>query len=143
MLSLRPRSSCSLPCHLRLRLSSLFSALGPWHLAAGWLAASLIRAARFFRSESHGHVMRPPTSAMTRKTNENGDFDFVDVPVGTYRLEFDLTGFKKNVRRGMSLDINQVITLNMTMQLGATRKSWTSLPKLPWSRPAARSLGQS
>ena len=35
------------------------------------------------------------------KTNENGDYDFVEVPVGTYRLEFDLTGFKKNVRRGV------------------------------------------
>jgi len=56
------------------------------------------------------------------KTNENGDYDFVEVPVGTYRLEFDLTGFKKNVRRGVSLDINQVITLNMTMQVGATQE---------------------
>src|SRR5215813_4516013 len=55
-------------------------------------------------------------------TNENGDYDFVEVPVGTYRLEFDLTGFKKNVRRGVSLDINQVITLNMTMQVGATQE---------------------
>ena len=42
------------------------------------------------------------------KTNENGDYDFVEVPVGTYRLEFDMTGFKKNVRRGVNLDINQV-----------------------------------
>src|SRR3954466_13337333 len=44
------------------------------------------------------------------KTNENGDYDFIEVPVGSYRLEFDLTGFKKNVRRGVGLDINQVIT---------------------------------
>ena len=38
------------------------------------------------------------------KTNDNGDYDFVEVPVGSYRLEFDLTGFKKNVRRGVNLD---------------------------------------
>src|SRR5215813_8103979 len=56
------------------------------------------------------------------RTNENGDYDFVEVPVGTYRLEFDLTGFKKNVRRGVNLDINQVITLNTTMQVGATQE---------------------
>ncbi|MGH9493922.1 MAG: carboxypeptidase-like regulatory domain-containing protein, partial [Candidatus Sulfotelmatobacter sp.] len=54
------------------------------------------------------------------KTSDSGDYDFVEVPVGTYRLEFDLTGFKKNVRRNVSLDINQVITLNMTMQIGAS-----------------------
>src|ERR1051326_9636906 len=34
------------------------------------------------------------------KTNENGDYDFVEVPVGTYRLELHLSGFQKNVRRG-------------------------------------------
>src|SRR5207302_620061 len=56
------------------------------------------------------------------KTNENGDYYFIEVPVGIYRLEFDLTGFKKNVRRGVSLDINQVITLNMAMQVGATQE---------------------
>src|SRR5947209_6903824 len=56
------------------------------------------------------------------KTNDNGDYDFIEVPVGTYRLEFDVAGFKKNVRRGVNLDINQVITLNMTMQVGATQE---------------------
>ena len=55
-------------------------------------------------------------------TNENGDYDFVQVPIGTYRLEFDMAGFKKNVRHGVSLDINQVLTLNMTMQVGATQE---------------------
>ena len=55
-------------------------------------------------------------------TNANGDYDFVEVPVGTYRVEFDLKGFKKNVRRSVALDINQVITLNMTMQVGAAQE---------------------
>jgi hypothetical protein len=56
------------------------------------------------------------------QTNAGGDYDFVEVAVGTYRLEFDLSGFKKNIRRGVALDINQVITLNMTMQVGAARE---------------------
>src|SRR6185295_20219365 len=30
------------------------------------------------------------------QTNDNGDFAFIEVPVGTYRSEFDLAGFKKN-----------------------------------------------
>src|SRR3974377_439406 len=29
-------------------------------------------------------------------TSDSGDYDFVQVPVGTYRVEFDLQGFKKN-----------------------------------------------
>src|SRR5260370_12534259 len=55
--------------------------------------------------------------------NSGGDYDFIEVPVGTYRLEFDLTVFKKNIRRGVALHINQVIPLNMTMQVGATQEA--------------------
>ena len=52
------------------------------------------------------------------QTNENGDYVFVEVPPGNYHAEFEASGFKKNVRRGIILDVNQVITLNMTLQLG-------------------------
>lgn len=55
-------------------------------------------------------------------SNETGDYVFPDLPVGGYSLTFDLSGFKKVVRHGITLDINQVITLNMTMQLGATQE---------------------
>src|SRR5262249_49643253 len=51
-------------------------------------------------------------------TNENGDYVFPEVPVGTYRAEFDQKGFKKNIRRTVGVDVNQVITLNMTMEVG-------------------------
>jgi hypothetical protein len=43
------------------------------------------------------------------------------LPVGTYTLSFDLSGFKTNVRK-MVLDVNQVIALNMTMQVGASKE---------------------
>src|SRR6266851_751044 len=75
------------------------------------------------------------------KTNESGDYDFVEVPVGTYRLEFDLTGFKKNVRRGVSLDINQVITLNMTMQVGATQEVVDVTSEAPLVETTSTQLG--
>src|ERR1700751_2798805 len=75
------------------------------------------------------------------KTNENGDYDFVEVPVGTYRLEFDLTGFKKNVRRGVSLDINQVITFNMTMQVGAAQEVVDVTSEAPLVETTSTQLG--
>jgi hypothetical protein len=56
------------------------------------------------------------------QTNDSGDFVFIEVPVGTYRAEFDLAGFKKNIRRGVLLELNQVVTLNMTMQLGGAKE---------------------
>jgi outer membrane receptor protein involved in Fe transport len=56
------------------------------------------------------------------QTNASGDYVFPDLPVGSYTLTFELKGFKKDVHKGISLDVNQVITLNMTMQLGATQE---------------------
>jgi hypothetical protein len=56
------------------------------------------------------------------KTNASGDYVFLEVPVGTYTLSFDLSGFKTNVRKNVVLDVNQVITLNMTMQVGASKE---------------------
>ncbi|HEX3355180.1 MAG TPA: carboxypeptidase regulatory-like domain-containing protein [Terriglobales bacterium] len=56
------------------------------------------------------------------QTNDSGDFAFIEVPVGTYRAEFDLAGFKKNIRRGVLLEVNQVVTLNMVMQLGEAKE---------------------
>src|SRR5271166_2892768 len=55
-------------------------------------------------------------------TAESGDYVFPDLPVGTYTLNYELTGFKKDFRKRISLDVNQVITLNMTMQLGAAQE---------------------
>jgi outer membrane receptor protein involved in Fe transport len=51
-------------------------------------------------------------------TDASGDYSFPEATVGTYRLEFDLAGFKKDVRAGVLLQLNQVLTLNMTMQIG-------------------------
>jgi len=58
----------------------------------------------------------------TTTTNESGDFSFLEAPVGTYRFEFDLVGFKNNIRRGVLLQLNQVVTVNMTMQVGERKE---------------------
>jgi len=58
----------------------------------------------------------------TTQTNDNGDYVFPEVPVGTYTVGFDLTGFKKSVRAGITLDVNQVVTLNMVMAIGEAKE---------------------
>jgi hypothetical protein len=55
-------------------------------------------------------------------TNASGEYGFPQVPVGTYRLEFDLAGFKKNVQRGVNVDLNQVVTVNSALQIGGTKE---------------------
>jgi len=59
-------------------------------------------------------------SGVTRNTvtDEAGDYSFPEAPVGTYRVEFEVAGFKKGVQSSLLLQLNQVLTLNMTMQIG-------------------------
>jgi len=60
--------------------------------------------------------------ARETKTNASGDYVFPEVPVGTYTLSFDLSGFKTNVRKSVALDLNQVINVNISMQVGASKE---------------------
>src|SRR6202044_1343168 len=60
--------------------------------------------------------------ARDAQSSGSGDYGFPDLPVGTYTLTFELSGFKKDVRKAIALDVNQVITLNMTMQLGGAQE---------------------
>lgn len=80
---------------------------------------------------------------VTRDTlaNASGDYDFVEIPVGTYRLEFDLKGFKKNVRRDVVLDVNQIVTLNMTMQLGQAQEVVDVTSEAPLVETTSTQLG--
>jgi len=55
-------------------------------------------------------------------TNESGDYVFVEVAPGNYYTEYELTGFKKNIRHGITVDVNQVVTLNMVLQVGAAQE---------------------
>jgi hypothetical protein len=55
-------------------------------------------------------------------SNDSGDYVLPDLPVGTYSLSYDLKGFKNLVRHNITLDVNQVITLNTTMQVGQAQE---------------------
>ena len=56
------------------------------------------------------------------QTNGGGDYNFVEVVPGTYRVEFEHAGFKKNSQSGVIVDVNQVVTLNSVLQLGQVQE---------------------
>src|ERR1700722_8396205 len=139
MLALRPR--CCVVClafAISLSIPALVSAQGP----AGRVLGRVVDPSGAILAGVNVRLVNEATNvSRDTKTNESGEYDFVEVPVGTYRLEFDLTGFKKNVRRGVSLDINQVITLNMTMQVGATQEVVDVTSEAPLVETTSTQLG--
>ena len=56
------------------------------------------------------------------RTNSSGDYVFVEVAPGTYRLEFEQTGFKKSIQRDILVEISRVVTLNSVLQLGTQKE---------------------
>jgi Carboxypeptidase regulatory-like domain len=83
-------------------------------------------------ADSSGAVLPGVTVTLTNqetgilrdtKTNDSGDYIFVEVPPATYEVDFEITGFKKNVQKNVIVDINAAINLNSTLQIGAQQES--------------------
>jgi outer membrane receptor protein involved in Fe transport len=53
----------------------------------------------------------------------NGDYLFIEVPVGSYELDVVQQGFKKYVRKGIALDLNEVLSLDIALQIGTSAES--------------------
>jgi Carboxypeptidase regulatory-like domain len=53
-------------------------------------------------------------------SNKDGDYLFTLVPIGTYELSVEQTGFSKSVRRGITLEINQNAHLDVDLRVGTT-----------------------
>jgi hypothetical protein len=50
----------------------------------------------------------------------NGEYIFLEVPVGTYEIDAVSQGFKKYTRKGIVLDLNEVIGVDVTLQIGGS-----------------------
>jgi len=75
------------------------------------------------------------------KTDQSGDYTFVEVVPGNYRVEYTLQGFKKNVRANVTLEINQVLTLNATLQPGAAQETVEVTSEAPLVDTTSTQLG--
>jgi hypothetical protein len=74
-------------------------------------------------------------------SNDSGDYNFVDVAPGTYTVQFELTGFKKNVQKNVTVDVNQVVTLNSTLQIGASQETVEVTSEAPQVDTTSTQLG--
>lgn len=59
----------------------------------------------------------------TATTSELGDFVLPNLPPGPYRLEVSKTGFKTYVQTGITLQVNDHINVNSTLQVGAVSET--------------------
>src|SRR5262249_36612714 len=66
-------------------------------------------------------------SGLTRTviTNETGSYRLPSLPVGAYEVTAELSGFKQEVRRGISLAVTQEAVVNFTLEVGDLKENVT------------------
>jgi outer membrane receptor protein involved in Fe transport len=74
-------------------------------------------------------------------TNDSGDYNFVEVVPGTYTLQYELKGFKKNVQKDVIVDVNQVVTLNSALQIGTSQETVEVTSEAPQVDTTSTQLG--
>jgi carboxypeptidase family protein len=75
------------------------------------------------------------------KTNAGGDYSLLEVAPGSYTAEFEQTGFKKNVQKNVTVEVNSVVTLNSTLQVGATQETVEVTSEAPLVDTTSTQLG--
>jgi carboxypeptidase family protein len=56
-------------------------------------------------------------------SGSNGEYIFLEMPVGTYQIEVSQQGFKKYVRKGLVVNLNEVVGLDIPLQLGGSTET--------------------
>ncbi|HKW35464.1 MAG TPA: carboxypeptidase regulatory-like domain-containing protein [Candidatus Acidoferrum sp.] len=54
------------------------------------------------------------------QTGANGEYVFLEVPVGTYEIGAVSQGFKKSTRKEIALNLNEVISVDISLQVGGS-----------------------
>ncbi len=66
-----------------------------------------------------------PQQTYTVNTNASGDFTIPFVQPGTYDVTAEATGFKKELRAGVVIDVSHKINLNFSLQVGSVAEEVT------------------
>ena len=62
-------------------------------------------------------------------TDENGAFTIPGLPIGPYRLEVTLTGFKSYIQTGIVLQVGSAPSIPVTLAIGTVAENVTVMPK--------------
>ncbi|MCP4147362.1 MAG: DUF3520 domain-containing protein [bacterium] len=73
----------------------------------------------------------PNTGSKTAVSNENGYFVFGNILAGTYQLTFELEGFKKVIRKKISVSVGKTTTVDCLMECGSIKSEIQIVANLP------------
>ena len=88
-------------------------------------------------------VRNTATNAVfTAATNESGDYVAPALPVGEYEISAQSEGFKRAVRSGVTLQVNQVAQVNLMLEIGAVAEVVEVTGEAPLVSASDATLGE-
>ena len=108
----------------------------PWHLR-GDGATNTLRRARGGRirgtvTDATGGAFHGAKLSILNEANGqqcdadsggNGEYIFLEVPVGTYDVSANQAGFKRYLRKGIVVNLNEVLNLDIVLQVGGSTET--------------------
>ena len=64
-------------------------------------------------------------------TNASGNYVFSNLKDGVYRVEAELSGFRKTVRENVRVDVNTTVRVDLTLQVGSLNEAVTVVQEAP------------
>lgn len=64
-------------------------------------------------------------------TNEAGQFNRPNLPIGDYEISFEADGFRRATRAGITLKVSEVLRLDLQLEVGSTAESVQVTAELP------------
>ena len=70
-------------------------------------------------------TLRNEANGAQRETQSggNGEYVFLEVPVGMYTMEAQQAGFKKYVSKGVTLELNAILSVDIVLQVGGATET--------------------
>jgi hypothetical protein len=78
----------------------------------------------------------------TMETDATGNYTFVNILPGRYKVEAEKSGFKKFVRQPIIVEIESGLKVDITLQVGAQTETVEVSAEVPLLQPETNSLGQ-
>src|SRR5262249_41705067 len=79
--------------------------------------------------------------AVNLKTNEQGNYEALYLLLGSYRVSAEAQGFKKVVRDGIEVRVNDRLEINLVLEVGAITEVVTVAAETPLLETATATMG--
>ena len=79
--------------------------------------------------------------ATATKTEQNGDYVITPLHIGRYSISVEVTGFHREIRKDIVLDVQQTIRLDFSLKVGAVSETMEVSGAPPLLEPESASLG--